>query len=151
MTELEAGLYSIIVNYGLAAVILACITIFLIGVLKYFNVFAKVPKENRKPIYLVLNYVFVFALTAAYYGIFHISFADYVAYASIVGTAVNIIYPLYENLKIRELFKTLGNFIVNVVAKNKVAKKAEEIEKQKTKEIEVSKSAEQTTENSKNI
>ena len=128
MTELESGLYTIVTKYGVSALVIACITIFLIGILKYFDVFRKVPKDNRKPIYYVLNYVFVFAITAAYYGIFKLSFNDYVAYALVVASAVNLLYPIYENLKLRDLFKIIGNFIVRVVAKNQIENEKAKIE-----------------------
>lgn len=134
MTELESGLYTIVTKYGISALIIACITIFLIGILKYFNVFSKVPKDNRKPIYYVLNYVFVFAITAAYYGIFKLGFNDYVAYAFVVASAVNLLYPIYENLKLRDLFKIIGNFVVRVVAKNQVEQEKTKIEN-KTEEV----------------
>lgn len=120
MTDLEAGLYNIIVNYGLPVLAIACITILLIGILKYFDVFKKVPKDNRKPIYYVLTYIFVFALVAAYYLMTKQSFADYIAYSIGAGTVVNLLYPLYENLKIRELFAVIGNFIVKKVAKKQI-------------------------------
>lgn len=136
MTELESGLYTIVTKYGVSALVIACITIFLIGVLKYFDVFKKVPKDNRKPIYYVLNYVFVFAITAAYYGIFKLNFNDYVAYAFVVASAVNLLYPIYENLKLRDLFKLIGNFIVKVVAKNQVETEKTKIKNQtETEEI----------------
>lgn len=133
MTELESGLYTIVTKYGISALIIACITIFLIGILKYFNVFGKVPKDNRKPIYYVLNYVFVFAITAAYYGIFKLNFNDYVAYAFVVASAVNLLYPIYENLKLRDLFQIIGNFIVKVVAKNQVENEKAKIENEQIK------------------
>lgn len=120
MTELEAGLYNILTNYGLPVLIIACITILLIGILKYFDVFRKVPKDNRKPIYYVLNYLFVFGLVALYYVIFKRPFDDYVAYSLVSGTAVSSLYVLYENTKLRDLFGIIGNFIVSKVAKKQV-------------------------------
>ena len=94
MTELETSLYNIVAKYGLPALILGILTIFFIGIFKYFKVFDKVAKENRKPIYLALTYVFTFGLTAIYYAIFKLSFADYVAYSFIVGSVVNLLYPI---------------------------------------------------------
>lgn len=120
MTELEAGLYSIITKYGLPVVLIACITILLIGILKYFDVFKKVSKDSRKPIYYALTYVIVFGLVALYYSICNIPFTDYIAYSIVAGTAVNLLYPLYENLKIRDLLAIVGNFIVSKVAKNQI-------------------------------
>lgn len=120
MTDLEAGLYNILVNYGLPVLTIACITILLIGILKYFDVFKKVPQDNRKPIYYVLNYVFVFILVAIYYAIFKRPFDDYVAYSLVSATAVTGLYSLYENTKLRDLFKLIGNFIISKVAKKQV-------------------------------
>ena len=120
MTELEAGLYNILTNYGLPVLVIACITIFLIGVLKYFNVFNKIPKDNRKPVYYILNYILVFGLVAAYYAIFKRPFDDYVAYSIVSATAVTGLYALYENIHLRDLLQVIGNFIVSKVAKNQV-------------------------------
>ena len=117
MTELETSLYNIVAKYGLPALILGILTIFFIGIFKYFKVFDKVAKENRKPIYLALTYVFTFGLTAIYYAIFKLSFADYVAYSFIVGSVVNL---LYENTKLRNVFAWIGSFIVKIVAKKQV-------------------------------
>lgn len=120
MTQLEAGLFNLVTTYGVPMLIIACTTILLIGILKYFDVFRKVPKDNRKPIYYILTYLFVFGITAAYYAIVKQPFTDYVAFSIAAGTAVNILYPLYENLKLRDLLGIIGNFIVSKVAKKQV-------------------------------
>lgn len=136
MTELETALYNLVTKYGISVLVIACLTILFIGILKYFNVFNKIEKDNRKPIYFVLNYAFVFAVSAIYYAIFKLSFVDYVAYAFVVGSAVNLLYPLYENLKIRDLFTIIGNFIVKTVAKKQVEKETTKIkEATKTEEV----------------
>ncbi len=133
MTDLEAGLYNILVNYGLPVLVIACITILLIGILKYFNVFNKISQDNRKPIYYVLNYVFVFILVAIYYAIFKRPFDDYVTYSIVSATAVSGLYTLYENTKLRDLFKLIGNFIITKVAKNQIEKAKESISTTDTK------------------
>lgn len=126
MTEFENGLIGILNKYGLQVLIIACVTIFLIGILKYFEVFRKIEKSNRKPIYLILTYAFAFGLTAGYYGVYNLDFANYPAYALMVATATSLIYPLYENLKLRDLLAVLGGFIIKVVAKKQL-----ELEKNK--------------------
>lgn len=154
MTELETSLYNIVVKNGLPALILGILTIFLIGVLKYFHVFDKVSKENRKPIYLALTYVFTFGLTAIYYAIFKLSFADYVAYSFVVGSVVNLLYPLYENAKIRDFFALIGSFIVKIVAKKQVkaetAKIKEETNQVVQKEVKEQNTQEVNTQSSNN-
>ena len=143
MTELEAGLYNILTKYGLPVLVIACITILLIGVLKYFNVFNKIPKDNRKPVYYILNYVLVFGLVAAYYAIFKRPFDDYVAYSIVSATAVTGVYALYENIHLRDLLHCIGNFIVGKVAKN-------QIEAAKNKPVKnATKSSEKTNNNTK--
>ena len=144
MTELETGLYNLVTKYGVSVLIIACVTILLIGILKYFDVFRKVAKDNRKPIYFALNYVFVFGLSAIYYAIFKLSFADYVAYAFVVGSAVNLLYPLYENLKIRDLFTIIGNFVVKTVAKKQVEKESTKIKEEEAVKIEAAPVVEET-------
>lgn len=133
MTELEAGLYNILVKYGLPVLVIACITILLIGILKYFNAFNKVPQEGRKPIYYILNYVLVFGLVAAYYAIFKKPFDDYVTYSLVSATAVSALYTLYENTKLRDLIHIIGNFIVSKVAKRQVEAAKNNISKNATK------------------
>ncbi len=131
MNELQQILAEVLNNYGLVVVLFACAKLFLIGVLKYFNAFRKVEKSNRKPIYLSLTYVFAFGLSAIYFGIYRLDFANYIAFATIIATTSSLLYPLYENLKLRDLLSLLGNFIIKVVAKKQVEN---EVEKLKVKQ-----------------
>lgn len=127
MNEFENGLYAILTNHGLPVLLIACATIFIIGVLKYFEVFRKIEKSNRKPIYLILTYAFAFGLTAGYYGVYNLDFANYPAYAFMVSTATSLIYPLYENLKLRDLLAIIGNFIIKVFAKKQLEKEIDKL------------------------
>ena len=132
MNELQQILAEVLNNYGLVVVLFACATIFLIGVLKYFNAFRKVEKSNRKPIYLSLTYVFAFGLSAIYFGIYGLDFNNYIAFATIIATTSSLLYPLYENLKLRDLLAILGNFIIKVVAKKQVENEVEKLKTEKT-------------------
>lgn len=107
--------------YGWAGIVIAIITIFLVGTLKYFNLFAKVEKTNRKAIYQGLVIIFCCGLSAAYYGIFGIKFTiDFVYFFLGISGFTTILYAVYENFGIRYLFKLIGTFVVSKIANEQI-------------------------------
>lgn len=115
-------------QYGIAGIVIACIIIFVIGILKFFKVFNKIEKSARKPIFLILDIALAFGLTALYYVIFNISFSiNYIVYSLSIVPVVLALYAVYENLGLRKLLKLIGNFIITVVANDKVKKAVTDI------------------------
>lgn len=106
---------SLILEYGLELVLVGLAAILLVGVLKvlFKKQLDKIDKENRKPIYEIASMVFV-------------AIASVVATAIMGGGDVNVyfarifasyammkvMYPLYENFKIRDLVQLIGKLIL---------------------------------------
>ena len=113
-------LMKLVSEYGVPALILSLIIIFLIGVLKYFKLFDKIPKDWRKAIFSVLGLAFSFGTAALYYVIFKNPFTNYVWFSLGTYALVTVVYALYENLGARALLKLFGNFVVSKVANEQV-------------------------------
>ena len=116
--------------YGWAVALLAMLVIFLIGLLKvaFKSKIEKVEKEKLKPVYEIASAVLVFIVVAIWllfkFYLMKTDEPDWSKYLELVaGTyaAVKVMYPIYENYKIRDLVKLL---LETVFKKN--CKKVEE-------------------------
>ena len=116
--------------YGWAVALLAMLVIFLIGLLKvaFKTKIEKVEKEKLKPVYEIASAVLVFIVVAIWllfkFYLMKTDEPDWSKYLELVaGTyaAVKVMYPIYENYKIRDLVKLL---LETVFKKN--CKKVEE-------------------------
>lgn len=130
MEALVEQLWKFVGAYGLEIVLLAFVTIFLVGVVKviFKKGFAKMNVNARKAIYETLSLVFAFALTTlwmyakvAWFGLSSQSFDWMIALksASVTAIAVKAMYPIYEGYGLRALVRLLGNFIVSWFKKGK--------------------------------
>ena len=117
-------LWTFVQQYGIEITGLAFTTIFMVGVIKlvFKKPLAKVDKNGRKAIYEVTSMILMYGLTAlwiyARVAWFHISDAafDMNLVIKTAGTAyvvVKVMYPLYENLGLRQLLRILGNFVLS--------------------------------------
>lgn len=117
-------LIKFIEQYGLEVSLIAFATIFLVGVFKLIlkRPLEKIEKTNRKPIYETLSIVFAFGLTAAWLAVrvawFHMPVDPFswklVAEAGVgVYAAVKVMYPLYENYKLRDLLQIIGRWMLS--------------------------------------
>lgn len=102
--------------YGWAVALLAMLVIFLIGLLKvaFKSKIEKVEKEKLKPVYEIASAVLVFIVVAIWlvfkFYLMKTDEPDWSKYLELVaGTyaAVKVMYPIYENYKIRDLVKLL--------------------------------------------
>lgn len=115
---------SIVIQYGLEIGCVVVTTILLIGCVKvlFRKGLEKISKPNRKPIYETLSIVLSFGLVAAWLAIKPLvglgEAFDYMAVIKLGGAsyaAVKVTYPLYENYRIRDLFKAVGNTIIKLL------------------------------------
>lgn len=117
-------LIKFIEQYGLEVALIAFATIFLVGVFKLIlnKPLEKIKKADRKPIYETFSIVFAFGLTAAWLAVrvswFHMPLDPFswklVAEAGIgVYAAVKVMYPLYENYKLRDLLQIIGRWVLS--------------------------------------
>lgn len=124
----EQVVANFVTDYGLPIVVICAITIFLIGVLKYFGVFSKIKSADvKKCIYYALDFALTFGLVAVYFAIYKLDFSGYVMYCLKTIPAVTTMYAIYENFGLRKLVKWFGTFIVTKVAKKQVEEAKDKI------------------------
>lgn len=100
-------------DVGLATTVISLITIFLIGCVKLIPAVKNMNTNLRKALYQALNIVFG--------GILSVLYTLFIAkggwdmnmlrFAIIVVIEINALYPLYENLGLRELWKKILSLI----------------------------------------
>lgn len=100
-------------DVGLATTVISLITIFLIGCVKLIPAVENMNTNLRKALYQALNIVFG--------GILSVLYTLFIAkggwdmnmlrFAIIVVIEINALYPLYENLGLRELWKKILSLI----------------------------------------
>ena len=125
-----------ITKYGLEVAIIGLVTILFVGIFKMVmkKPLSKIEKSNRKPIYEVMSMLFAYGFTALWLwvrvSLFKmncdpITWQLWLQEGATVYVAVKVMYPIYENYKIRDLIQLLGRSIVNIFTKKDKAKKVE--------------------------
>lgn len=90
--------------YGWQLSLIAILGIIILGVLKYANVFSKIEKEKRKPIYFVISVGFSVISTIIYLAIMGRFELDYIVTVSTAIYGLNqVFYTIYENTSLRDL------------------------------------------------
>ena len=91
-------------TYGLYIALIALLGIILLGVLKYANVFSKIEKAKRKPIYLAITVGFSVVATAIYLLIVKQFDLGYLITVATGMFALNqTMYSVFETTGLREL------------------------------------------------
>lgn len=131
---MEQQFITFIVTYGWQLALIALAGIIILGVLKYANVFSKIEKENRKPIYLVISVGFSIIASAIYLAVIKKFEVSYFAAIAVAILALNqTMYSIYENTNLRDLLhKILGA----ISQKVKLKKEAKENKNTEDKESE---------------
>lgn len=116
---MEQQFTTFVAAYGWQLALIALAGIIILGVLKYANVFSKIDKENRKPIYLAISVGFSVIASAIYLAVikqFDITY--FCAVAAAIFTLNQTMYSIYENTKLRNLLhKIFGAIDVKIKAK----------------------------------
>lgn len=105
---------TLVLEYGVEVVLISLITILLVGVVKiaFKKQLDKVAKENRKVIYEVASIVIVVLLTVGWVAISGGgAFELYMTKILASYGGMKVMYPLYENFKIRDLVQLIGKLI----------------------------------------
>ena len=100
-------------DVGLATTVISLITIFLIGCVKLIPAVKNMNTNLRKALYQALNIVFG-GILSVLYTLFIAKGGwdmDMLRFAVIVVIEINALYPLYENLGLRELWKKILSLI----------------------------------------
>lgn len=116
---MEQQFTTFVASYGWQLALIALAGIIILGVLKYANVFSKIDKENRKPIYLAISVGFSVIASAIYLAVikqFDITY--FCAVAAAIFALNQTMYSIYENTKLRDLLhKIFGAIDVKIKAK----------------------------------
>ena len=116
---MEQQFTTFIAVYGWQLALIALAGIIILGVLKYANVFSKIDKENRQPIYLAISVGFSVVASAIYLAVikqFEITY--FCAVAAAILALNQTMYSIYENTKLRDLLhKIFGAIDAKIKAK----------------------------------
>lgn len=102
----------------LAIGVIAWITIILVGIIKDFDLLKKVDKPLRRPIYLIIDCIFAFGLSAIYFAWFKIGFDKFINFSLTALSATLALYAGYENTKLKDLVSIAKEKLVKVIGKN---------------------------------
>lgn len=112
---------NILATNGWAVAIATALTILAVGALKTFHVFDKIAQKARKPLYQALNLAFAAIFAVAMNAILNRPWnQQFAGFAITVAASVNMVYPLYENLGLRDIVKKLGAIIINAAAGERI-------------------------------
>ena len=116
---MEQQFTTFIAVYGWQLALIALAGIIILGVLKYANVFSKIDKENRQPIYLAISVGFSVVASAIYLAVikqFEITY--FCAIAAAILALNQTMYSIYENTKLRDLLhKIFGSIDTKIKTK----------------------------------
>lgn len=93
-----------IAHYGWEIALIALVGVVLLGILKYANVFSKVEKEKRKPLYFAVSVGFSVIATVIYLGFKGQFELNYILTISMAIYTLNqAMYAVYETTTLRDL------------------------------------------------
>ena len=127
---MEQQFTTFIAVYGWQLALIALAGIIILGVLKYANVFSKIDKENRQPIYLAISVGFSVVASAIYLAVikqFEITY--FCAVAAAILALNQTMYSIYENTKLRDLLHKIFG-VIDAKIKAKKNKDAEDNNKE---------------------
>lgn len=120
---MEQQFTTFISTYGWQLALIALAGIVILGILKYANVFSKIEKENRKPIYLAISVGFSLIGSAIYLSVIKKFEIGYFFAIAIAILALNqTMYSIYENTNLRDLLHKIFGAISQKI-KSKIESK----------------------------
>lgn len=120
---MEQQFTTFISTYGWQLALIALAGIVILGILKYANVFSKIEKENRKPIYLAISVGISLIGSAIYLSVIKKFEIGYFFAIAIAILALNqTMYSIYENTNLRDLLHKIFGAISQKI-KSKIESK----------------------------
>lgn len=109
--------------YGWQIALIALVGIILLGVLKYANLFSKIEKGKRRPIYFAISVGFSIISTVIYLLIMGKFDLEYIIAVSAAIYALNqTMYSIYETTTLKDLMVKLLNLIADRIKNAKINK-----------------------------
>lgn len=119
---MEEMVYQFFLEHGWKLTLLSISGIFLLGVLKYFDVFKKLSENQKKVVYAIVSACFSIAVCGVYLVcVDRFSWTKFGLLSLGVFGVNQSVYTVYENYGIRTLVKRLGTLFAGFVAKKHVA------------------------------
>lgn len=132
---MEQQFTTFISTYGWQLALIALAGIVILGILKYANVFSKIEKENRKPIYLAISVGLSLIGSAIYLAVIKQLEIGYFAAVAVAILALNqTMYSIYENTNLRDLLHKIFGAISQKVKSKIEAKENKNTEDTEDKE-----------------
>ena len=133
---MEQQLTTFVATYGWQLALIALAGIVILGVLKYANIFSKIEKENRKPVYLAISVGLSIIGSAIYLAVIKkFEFGYFAAIAFAILALNQTMYSIYENTNLRDLLHKIFDEI-NSKIKSKIEAKENKVTEEKDKDKE---------------
>ena len=113
-------LLSFLEQYGIWPSIIALVGIFILGLLKYNNVFIKYNEKTRHVLYLLITVGISTIGSIIYLAVVdQLTVAHIAAIASAIFALNQTFYSIYSNLDLKNIFMDIKNFFMALLKKNK--------------------------------
>lgn len=125
---MEEMIIQFVSTFGWQLALIACGGIFVLGVLKFFNLFEKIEKNKRKYLYAGISAGISIIASAIYLvaiGAFNV--AGFGVIAGAIYSINQSIYALYENTGFRTALRKLGCAFIHFIAKKELEKAKQDI------------------------
>ena len=113
-------LLSFLEQYGIWPSIIALVGIFILGLLKYNNVFTNYNEKTRHILYLLITVGISTIGSVIYLAVVdQLTVAHIMAIASAIFALNQTFYSIYSNLDLKNIFIDIKNFFMALLKKNK--------------------------------
>ena len=118
---MEEMILQFVQTYGWQLALIACSGIFVLGILKFFDVFKKIEKTKRKYLYTAISASISIIASAIYLVVMGaFNWAGFGVIAGAIYGLNQCIYALYENLGVRAVLQKLGTLFINLIARKQI-------------------------------
>lgn len=125
---MEQMILQFIVTYGWQLALIACSGIFVLGVLKFFNVFEKIEKPKRKYLYAGVSAGISILASGIYLAIVgEFAWSGFGVIAVAIYGINQAIYSSYENIGLRSALRKLGKLFIHFIAKKEIEQAKQDI------------------------
>lgn len=105
--------------YGWQLALIALLGIIILGILKYANIFSKIEKDKRKPIYFAISVGFSLVATIIYLIVIKQFSIEYVVTVASAIYALNqTFYAIYETTTLKDLICKLLDIVKEKIKNN---------------------------------
>lgn len=112
------GLISFFTTYGLALFLIALSGIFLLGVLKYSNVFGKISEHKRHYLYLIITVGLSVVAAAIYLAVIgDLNTPYFLAVATAIYALNQTFYNIFKVTPVNKLLRKAADYLISYLSK----------------------------------